>query len=346
MSRISPATMTAAIFAILVGLLGAYGVRQYLSQTSPEVAAVEEETPEPPKMVYIPVAARSMQIGQTVNLSDVIVNRVEQAKFGSSKYVGMRFMRDTEHIFGKKLQVALEKGDVFMPELFYPEGMGPSVTRMLKPGHRAVTIPIRNVGAVEGFATPGTLVDVLFRSLKDADRPEVTLTLLEMVEVLAIDRNILPGQSPAATPGLPATVTLGVTPEQAKALKAVEDRGELSLALRHPDDNGSVVPASVKSSEKVTVDQLIGARPEKKTASIEIYNGGQKTEFTFNVPVKEDEDDLNRIETPIRPETSIAVLSAVGEGGKKPKDRKRNRKNAREVAIANAEVVTSSEKNK
>ena len=48
MARISPGTMTAAIFAILVGLAGAYGVRQYLKPADiPKVETVaEEQAPE------------------------------------------------------------------------------------------------------------------------------------------------------------------------------------------------------------------------------------------------------------------------------------------------------------
>jgi hypothetical protein len=202
--------------------------------------------------------------------------------------------------------------------------MGPNVTMLLKPGFRAVTVPIKNVGAVEGFATPSTLVDVLFRSVADGDRPEVTLTLLELVEVLAVDRNVLPGQLPGTAAGRPATVTLAVTPEQAKALKAVEDRGELSLTLRHPDDAGSVVSAGLKSDDKVTVDQIIGVRPQQQTASIEIYNGGERQEFTFKSSPKDIKTDLDRIETPIRPETSVAVLTSTEV--ETPKKSRRNRK--------------------
>jgi len=306
MSRISPATMTAFIFAILVGLAGAYSVRMYLSNVEP---VVEQEEPPAPQMVFVPVAAREMTVGQSVSISDIVVQKYTQEEFEKSIYADRLFMTDTTQISGRQLQKAVNKGDEFAPDTFFAAGMGPSVTSLLKPGFRAVTIPIRNVGAVEGFASPSAMVDVLFRSTPNGERPEVTLTLLEKVEVLAVDRNVLPGQLPGAGSGRPATVTLAVTPEQAKALKAVEDRGELSLTLRHPEDSESVVSAGLKSDDKVTMDQIVGAPPKRRTSSIEIYYGGARQEYTFNNTVRETKSNIDSIKTPIRPETSVAVIS-------------------------------------
>lgn len=308
MSRISPATMTAFIFAILVGLAGAYSVRMYLSNVEP---VAQPEPPPAPEMVFVPVAAREMKLGQSVSISDIIVQRFTQEEFKKSVYADRLFMTDTTQISGRQLQKDVKKGEEFAPDTFFAAGMGPNVTALLKPGFRAVTIPIRNVGAVEGFASPSAMVDVLFRSKPSAERPEVTLTLLEKVEVLAVDRNVLPGQLPGAGSGRPATVTLSVTPEQAKALKAVEDRGELSLTLRHPEDAESVVSAGLKSDDKVTMDQIIGAPPKPRIASIEIYNGASRQSFTFKDVVKQANNNPDRIQTPIRPETSVASISVT-----------------------------------
>lgn len=303
MAKISPATMTAAIFAILIGLLGAYAVRQFLSQS--EVVAQAEEPPPPPAMVYIPVAARDMALGQMIALTDIIVRKIPQAEFGASEFVGKQFMRATDQIIGQQLQEPLDAGSVFHPRQFYPEGMGPGIERLLKPGLRAVTVPIKNIGAVEGFASSGTLVDVMFRSQAAEEVPETTLTLLEHVEVLAIDRNVLPGQVTGAGISGPATVTLAVSPAQAKALKAVESRGELSLALRHPDDVGSTVSMGLGSSDHITLNQLIGGPPAKRTTTMEVYKGGQREVLTFTQQSRPRGLDPGLIRTPVGTENIV-----------------------------------------
>ncbi|MCA8999359.1 MAG: Flp pilus assembly protein CpaB, partial [Planctomycetaceae bacterium] len=144
-------------------------------------------------------------------------------------------------IMGRTLQIAVEKGEVFMPELLYPEGMGPDIAERLSPGYRAVTVPIENIGAVHGFARPGSIVDILFRADAESERPEMTLTLLERIEVLAINTSLLPNAQ-IALDNDKGTVTLSVTPQQAKVLKVVEGRGELSLTLRNPDDTLELAP--------------------------------------------------------------------------------------------------------
>lgn len=297
MAKLSPATMTAAIFAVLIGLAGAYTVRQVLSQ--PEAVAEEAPEPAPPEMVFVPVAARDMPIGREITMNDIMIRKIPKDEFGDSEFVGKEFMKTPEQIKGQQLQVELDAGSVFHPSQFFPDGMGPGIAEMLRPGLRAVTVPIHNIGAVEGFAAPGTKVDVMFRSQALGEQPETTLTLLELVEVLAIDRNVLPGQVVGAGTSGPATVTLSVSPPQAKALKAVEGRGELSLALRHPDDNGSIVSTGIESSDHLTLNQLIGGPPPRRTTTMEIYNGGQRQTLTFVDRSRSRADQPGLIRTPV-----------------------------------------------
>ncbi len=147
------------------------------------------------------------------------------------------------------LKEAVNRGETFLPTAFYPDGGGPGIAELLEDGYRAVTIPIEHISAVQGFARPGSFVDVLFRSEEKEDRPEVTITLLERVEVLAVNKNTLSEKSEELKNG--GAVTLAVTPIQAKALKVVEGRGELSLTLRNPKDQLDFMPVDLHRGENV-----------------------------------------------------------------------------------------------
>ncbi len=284
MARISPGTMTAAIFAILVGLAGAYGVRQYLKPAEiPKVETAAEEPAREP-MVFVPVAARDMTMGQKVALNDIIVHKMTRENFRKSSFAELSFMPDTRQIIGRTLRAALKQSQVFEPSGFYSDNMGPGVAELLKPGFRAVTIGIENIGAVEGFARPGTLVDVYYRADADEDIPEVTMTLLEYVEVLAVGTTAVQGQSVTLGNGSSQTgsVTLSVTPEQAKALRVVEGHGSLTLALRHPDDRGGSVTTVLDEADgKMTLARLVGLKPAKRVSQIEIYRGTSKEILSF-----------------------------------------------------------------
>jgi Flp pilus assembly protein CpaB len=240
MARISTGTMTVVIFAILVGLGGAFIVRQEMAK--PKLEVPPAPTAAPPQVI-VPVAATDLEPGQTLTINDIALLSFSQKDYPKSKYANLPYMRNPQQIQNRTLKMALRKGEAFMPEFLYPEGLGPGISDRLQAGYRAVTVPIQNVGAVQGFARPGTWVDVLFRSTAGDRRPEITMTLLERVEVLAINESLLPNRQVDAKDL--GTVTLAVTPVQAKMLKVVEGRGELSLALRHPDDTLDLAPFNI-----------------------------------------------------------------------------------------------------
>lgn len=258
MGRLSPGTMTVAFAAILVGLGGAFVVRQHLHKPAlpplPPLAVDDD--------IIVPVALTDLEAGRMLTINDVARVRMSREKFAKSAYAGQPFLRVSEQIANRTLKVSLKQGDAFLPQSLYPEGMGPDLAERLQAGYRAVTVPIANVGAVQGFARSGSIVDVLFRVnvLEAEDRPQETMTLLERVEVLAIDTYTQPGQQVELEQD--GTVTLAVTPHQAKMLKVVEGRGELSLTLRNPEDQFEFVPFDLGTEGGVSqADPQFGAVP-------------------------------------------------------------------------------------
>ena len=124
---------------------------------------------------------------------------------------------------------------------FYPSGVEPSLSDRMKPGLRAVTVTVKAADSAGGFATPGSIVDVVCRrgvaALRAQPAGEPSFVLLEQVDVLALGDSAFPGEPPkkAAT-----TVTLALTPEQVDLVELVEGRGDLSLVLRGPATTGDM----------------------------------------------------------------------------------------------------------
>jgi pilus assembly protein CpaB len=344
MSKVSPGSLTVVIFALLLGLGGAFVVRQQLER--PSGLPPLPETGSRPQTIYVPVAAVDLLPGHSLTLGDIAILRFTPDEIGQSQYAGRSFMRDTQQLVGRTLQVPVEKGGTFSPELLYPEGMGPGIAERLQPGYRAVTVPIEGVGAVYGFARPGSLVDVLFRAKEERDRPEQTMTLLERIQVLAINTNLVPDSKVELERS--GTVTLAVTPSQAKVLKVIQGRGEISLALRNPKDDLDFAPFDigeinpnignvshrsgslarhataadadadretidqlfVDGSERVTLNDLLGIPRAKPKKAMEIYRGGQKDIIEFEVDPESGYELLDRggrIRVPIAHDTPPQV---------------------------------------
>lgn len=237
MSRIAPGTMTVVVFALLIGLGGAFVVRHELR---PEVSAAPVLPDPPESTVAVPVALTDLPAGHNVSVDDIGIQRLSQSEYEKSSYAATAHLTNPRQIAGRILRSDLKKGAIFTMDDVYRTGDAPGVVENLEAGFRAVSVPVQNVGAVQGFARPGSYVDVLFRAQPEGKRPEVTLTLCERVKVLAINSNAAEG-SRVSLNGQ-GSVTLAVTPHQAKVLKVVEGRGEVSLMLRHPDDDFQFLP--------------------------------------------------------------------------------------------------------
>ncbi|QDT42255.1 hypothetical protein Pan241w_23370 [Gimesia alba] len=303
MAKISPGTMTAAIFAILLGLGAAYTVRQFMDkQPGPPILA---EDPVTPKKVLIPIASRDLIPGQTLSLDDISIYRATpemvDEKFDSQ---GKQRIMSTQYITGRVLKTAIKAGQPFHTVDLFANGMGPGLSDILEPGNRAVTVAIHKIGNVAGFSRPGAIVDVLFRSDATNGIPETTITLLEKVKVLAVGEIAVPGHkylsnSSGGKVVEDYSVTLEVSPEQGKVLKVVEDHGVLSLALRNPNENTEVVSAG-RSSDRLTLSNILGFIPNQRVSSMDIYRGGSlnTVHFKGNRAYKS-QNWIDAIETPV-----------------------------------------------
>ncbi len=243
MAKVSSGTMTVTVFAALVGLGGAFVVRQTLLRPAPVEAEAPVARPAP---VIVPLAAMDLQPGRKLTLNDIAPQRLTQEEFKKSEFRKLTFLGNTMQIQGRTLRKSVPAGRPFQPDDFFPDGAGPDIADRLQAGYRTVTVPIESVGSVNGFAVPDSVVDVLFRARPEGVWPAVTLTLLERIEVLAFNVNTTQGlRDQSATPASTATVTLAVTPQQAKILKVVEGRGDMSLTLRNPKDDFQFAPVEV-----------------------------------------------------------------------------------------------------
>jgi pilus assembly protein CpaB len=108
-------------------------------------------------------------------------------------------------------------------------------------GMRAYTILTPNVSSgVAGFILPGNKVDVLLTPSADEKAGgAVTTTLLQNVEILAVDTRLEAPNENKVDPRQLQSVTLLVTPDQSAKLNLAQDRGVLHLSLRNPEDTAA-----------------------------------------------------------------------------------------------------------
>jgi pilus assembly protein CpaB len=132
---------------------------------------------------------------------------------------------------------------------------------VLRPGMRAVSVPVTVTSGISGFVFPGDSVDLIV-TYSVQDRPQagqanagpllehkVSETVLRDVRVIAIDQKLdsKPGEAVVAK-----TATFEVTPKDSEVIALASEMGKLSLSLR------SLVPGPAELSHEIN-DSPTGA---------------------------------------------------------------------------------------
>lgn len=143
----------------------------------------------------------------------------------------------------------LVKGEAVLEGKLTAKGAGRGIGAVIPKGMRAVTIQTPNVATgVAGFVLPGSKVDVLFTMRSghqdDPNGGGLTRTLVQNVEILAVDQRIeAPADNKVDTREL-RSVTLLVTPDQAAEIDLAQHAGTLHLTLRNHQDTEATTAGS------------------------------------------------------------------------------------------------------
>lgn len=201
------------------------------------------------------------------------------------------------------------------------------VASLIEPGKRGVSVSVADAASAGGLIQPRAHVDVLFTktgSMAEA----VTSTVLEDVIVLSIGRNVeaagaVTATGAAAPAAAPSTgnrsVTLLVTPEQARVLELAKNQGKISLALRNPKD--AAKSEEVLSATSETIDPGLMLRTAKARA---MATGRMPSRAAMNIPNLQDDKAWAALvgEDPgQRPPSTVTMTKPTVEKKEPPKPR-------------------------
>lgn len=243
----------------------------------------------------------------------VTEDAVEIVKTPSTRAVPSESLTQTAGVVGKVLRVSLKKGQMFTTECFASGGVVLAGT--LKPGMRAVSVPLADSGGIDNLLYPGCVVDVLCSmQLKDeaglGDQP-VAVTLLQGVYALAVGDEVVGAPVPiddgktAPRRAPRTTVTLLVDAKQAEMLYLARQRGSVSIALRNPTDKPEGATEGTRlahlspifaQAESTMIERLRARQKEEaealKRERVKIENEMEKARFDIERQRKDMEIDL------------------------------------------------------
>jgi pilus assembly protein CpaB len=251
-------TLLIGAFALMFGIAAAAGV--YLFGNSQPGPAPKITT------VSVVVAASDINRGQT--LSTTLLTTHNWPK----DMVPEGSISNPREIENRTVIVPMMKGDLILEAKLAEKGAGRGLAAVIPSGMRAVTIQTPNVATgVAGFILPGNKVDVLLtmthQGAEDRTGGGSTITLLQNLEILAVDQQVdVPNNNKMDTKEL-RSVTLLVTPAEAARLDLGQNKGTLRLTLRNPSD---------ASKEFVDAITLIGLDLNPNAVNSELAPAGIK----------------------------------------------------------------------
>jgi pilus assembly protein CpaB len=218
-------TILVVALAMVCGLSAAVGVGKYVQG----VATPGEDT--------VPVVVAVADIGRSATLTAEML-RVRNLPRSA---VQEGTLSRVEDAVDRVALITVLKDEPILEAKLAKKGPGHGIAVVIPEGMRAMTIKTPTVSTgVAGFILPGNKVDVLFTH--KTNRPDdttgggTTTTLIQNVEILAVDQQIDVLSDNKVNPKELKSVTLLVTPDQAVEIDLAQNAGTLTLSLRNPHD--------------------------------------------------------------------------------------------------------------
>jgi pilus assembly protein CpaB len=220
-------TLIIGMLAMVFGLSAAMGVYLVVSQQSTRTAKAETT----------PIVFVTKNVSRGTSLSEEVLTLRDWPK----ELVPEGAISKLEDALERSVSISLLAGEPILETKLAALGSGRGMAALIPPGMRAVTIQTPNVATgMAGFILPGDTVDVLvtlsYSGQDDVTGGSGTLTLLQNVEILAVDQRIDAPTENVVDPRELRSVTLLVSPAEATRLNLGQNKGTLSLALRNPTD--------------------------------------------------------------------------------------------------------------
>lgn len=229
-------TLLTVALALVFGLSAAMGVNMLVNRRATAIPTQGV----PVVMAAVAIPRGGMITADLVKLADYPKDRVPQGA-----------ITRLEDAIDRCVFIPLMPGEPMLDSKLAPKGAGRGMAALVPQGMRAFTIQTPNVAAgVAGFVLPGNRVDVLLTmngGNEDGTGGGSTTTLLQNVEILAVDQTIdAPAENKVDATHL-HSVTLLVTPNQAAKLDLGQNKGTLHLSLRNIEDNlpANTTPATM-----------------------------------------------------------------------------------------------------
>ena len=228
---------TLILFFVALTLAGgtALLVRSYLAQKNGEAEQQALARPAAPQK-FVLVARGAILRGQILKPQDLSWQVWPEG--GIDKNYIQVGTRTAESFAGWVARDPFAAGEPISDAKIVSPGSRGFLAAVLRPGMRAISVPVSVTSGISGFVFPGDQVDLLIthRTGHGESQHEAAETVLQDVRVIGIDQKLDSKNGEAL---VAHTATFEVTPKQSEMIAVATEIGKLSLTLRSLASNES-----------------------------------------------------------------------------------------------------------
>jgi pilus assembly protein CpaB len=268
-------------FAVVFGLLAVFIAQVWLNNQANMQARNFEANKKTTAMQTVVVAKQPLRFGTELNAS-----MLEEVPWPAATMPSGAFSKISDVLHGGRRVVltAIEPNEAVLSLKITGPGQRATLSALVKPGMKAVTIRVNDVEGVGGFVLPGDRVDVVLTRQIDKGSAS-TEVVLQNARVLAVDQS---ADERAAKAAVAKSVTLEVSTVEAQKVWLASSVGNLSLLLRKAGETAEsktrkITLNDLSSNEAVNTDKVA-------TATVVVTRAAAKQEYT--VPVEGSRGDI------------------------------------------------------
>ena len=267
----NPRTILLALAALTTAGLTAFLVHGWMERQRAQMA-VRAPTPVQEDGISVLVAKSNLGAGSFIQPGDIRWQVWPEGSLSPSYII--KGKRQEADFLGSVVRVGIVAGQPITDNSVVKVGERGFLSAVLKPGMRAIAVPVNAASAIAGLVFPGDRVDLILThkfEVQDEDKNarklrQASETVLMNVRILAIDQRMddQKGDGKKKSTFVPKTTTLEVTPKQAEIVNVALTLGQLSLSLR------SLAKTEQQLKDGKSGEELVVKRGRTRTRDSEV----------------------------------------------------------------------------
>ena len=262
-------------FAVVFGLLAVFIAQVWLNNQASMQARNYEANKKTMTTRTIVVAKQPLRFGTELNAA-----MLQEVPWPAESLPGGSFSAIKDILSGGRRVVlsAIEANEPVLALKITGAGQRATLSALVKPGMKAVTIRVNDVEGVGGFVLPGDHVDVVLT--RQLDKGSATNeVVLQNTRVLAVDQT---ADERLFKASVAKSVTLEVDTVDAQKVWLAASVGSLSLLLRKAGETAAVKTRKITLKDLGTAEAV--SEEKTLTATVVVTRASSKQEYT--VPVE------------------------------------------------------------